>query len=141
MDALLCECCNQVDVNDFLTTRLGISLMQQNIIKAVKPDYVSLCDTVYDYKLLHGMYLSSVYNEMEAMSLGVSNTNVFVTMTAKQISAVLDVRSSLASLVVAEARVDEDGEIQDDREDVVTELAGYYGAGVEDFEEWLGVKA
>lgn len=141
MDALLCECCNLGDVSDFLTTRLGISLMQQNIIKAVKPDYVSLCDTVCDYKLLHGMYLSSVYNEMGAMSLGVSSTNVFVTMTAKQISAVLDVRSSLAGIVVADARIDEDGEVQDDREDIVAELAGYYGASVEDFEEWLGVKA
>lgn len=141
MDALLCECCGDSNCEGFLTSMIGVSQMQQNIIKSITPDYVSFEHTGVVYKILHGIYMSSAHTVIDELCKKSSEINVFATMSAKQIQDSLDCKGALIDLVMAEAQVDADGESTNDKDDVLAELTDYFGDNYYAFEEWLGIKA
>lgn len=142
MDALLCECCGDSKCSEFLTSMIGVSKMQQNIIKSIEPDYVLFDDASVVYKILHGIYMSSIHSKIENLCRIISETNIFATMTSRQMYDALNIKDELVEIVTSDAPISVDGDVpEDDKEDALIELTDYFGDDYYAFEEWLGVKA
>ena len=137
MDALLCQCCDTVGNEDVVESSLGVSIMQQNIIKTVLPAVIGFVGHEKLYKIMKGTYLSPVRTRMNTIRAHYDATNVSITMSAKEITRSFDFVQELQTILVTDV-ADEEGYV--DSESVENEIAGYYGGEYEDLLKWLGIK-
>lgn len=141
MDALICECCNTSGYESHLTHVLGVSPMQLNIIKSVSPDVVGFAGYEKAYKIIHGIYLSSLQKEMDRLCVKYEEVNVFASMSSKEIMKSFDFAAEIQNILIADTSALDEETSANDKEDADAEVAHYFGGSFEDLTDWLGMKA
>ena len=124
MDIVLHDLCYSNGNCEKIAYVLGASVMQQNIIKTVTEEVIGFKNPERDYRYTHGIYVTSIQNDMDKLLKWYDETVVKAAARATEINSHFDFEDSLLDVYSSiEKKVDDDGEAYNDAEDAIEEFA------------------
>lgn len=133
MSELLCDAYYNAQSFENVGRVLGLTKMQQNIIKTVSRDSVFFDSPDLDYKVVHGIYLSSINTTMDQAMERYDCLDLKVGMRGCEMRTAFRLSSELEhAYQVSQNIIDEDGNVTNDTLEVFDEIAGYVGTTVDE---------
>lgn len=137
MSALLCDPCYEKDPSWKLKKNLGVSLMQQNIIKTVEVSQVKIRNPGGFYRMVNGIYLTSAEEGIDKLRDVYESMTIRTSASADDIEKALDFCACVKEMYEElEMKTDEDGELLQDSLEALDEIAGYAGDTVKRIMGW-----